>query len=58
MFYYFLQETIGQATAGRHPRQTSTIDKYPQTGILHRRIAGQSGSVTIAPNVQTVKVVE
>lgn len=52
------KETIGQATAGRHPRQTSTIDKYPQTGILHRRIAGQSGSVTISPNVQTVKVVE
>lgn len=52
------KETIGQATAGRHPRQTSTIENYPQTGIIHRRIAGQSGSVTISPNIQTVKVVD
>lgn len=52
------KETIGQATAGRHPRQTSTIENYPQTGIIHRRIAGQSGAVTISPNVQTIKVVD
>lgn len=52
------KETIGQATAGRHPRQTSTIENYPQTGIVHRRIAGQSGAVTISPNIQTVKVVD
>ena len=54
----YFKETIGQATAGRHPRQTSTIENYPQTGIVHRRIAGQSGAVTISPNIQTVKVVD
>lgn len=55
---FFIQQTIGHATAGKYPRKTNTLGGEQQSGIVHRRIAGQSGPVTIAPHVQTVKVVD
>ena len=51
-FVSYFQQTIGHATASKYP-------KSGQSGIIHRKIAGQSGSIPIAtPNIQTIKVVE
>ena len=57
---FIQQQTIGHATAQQYPRNRSNNSNVPgQSGILHRKIAGQSGSVTLAtPNVHTVKVVD
>ncbi|KAJ8311394.1 hypothetical protein KUTeg_010749 [Tegillarca granosa] len=52
------KQTIGHATAGKYPRKTNTLGGEQQSGIVHRRIAGQSGPVTLSPYVQTVKVVD
>lgn len=49
------KQTIGQATASRHP---APIADHQQSGILHRRIAGQTGSLSVSPHIQTVKVVD
>ncbi|XP_060075198.1 centrosomal protein POC5-like isoform X1 [Ylistrum balloti] len=53
------KQTIGQATASRHPAKSPVaLSDYQQSGILHRRIAGQTGSLSVSPHIQTVKVVD
>ncbi|OWF49978.1 centrosomal protein POC5-like [Mizuhopecten yessoensis] len=53
------KQTIGQATASRHPAKSPiALSEYQQSGILHRRLAGQTGSLSISPHIQTVKVVD
>ncbi|KAL3884431.1 hypothetical protein ACJMK2_024570 [Sinanodonta woodiana] len=49
-----LKQTIGHATAERYIKTAPES----QAGIVHRKIAGQSGAINIAPNVQTIKIVE
>ena len=62
-----LKKTIGQATASMYPvnRTNNAVSSDVRNGalrhggIVHRKLAGQSGSMPVAtPKVQTVKLVE
>ncbi|KAK6178513.1 hypothetical protein SNE40_013291 [Patella caerulea] len=47
------KQTIGQATASKFPKVNQT-----DTQRVYKRLAGQSGTITITPHLQSVKVVE